>query len=264
MLPRTLIQQSEPDRGVKPRVILMAPKAGHGDLALDDLLLEKTIARRKPTEVLVSVLMHGALLGAILVVPMLIPRQMVFARDAITMLTPPTLPFAPPAPAAAPRATMPKPAFNAPQLTMTAPKLDPAARTVSMSAPDLSASPANDGSPDGVFGGLLGGSGSSGPLPPQIASALHVGGQIQRPELVYNPEPEYPKDARKKKVQGDVKIDAIVDKDGNVVEAHAISGNPLLVDAALKAVSQWKYQPTYLNGSPYPLELVVDVNFHLS
>jgi protein TonB len=100
-------------------------------------------------------------------------------------------------------------------------------------------------------------------VPGQVG-ALHVGGQVQRPELVYNPEPEYPKQAKKAKIQGDVKIDAVIDKDGNVIQAHVISGPPELVEAALKAVTQQKYEPTYLNGSPVPLELVVDMNFSLS
>jgi hypothetical protein len=45
---------------------------------------------------------------------------------------------------------------------------------------------------------------------------------------------------------------------------HVVDGPPLLIAAALQAAGQWKYQPTYLNGVPYPVELTVDVNFHLS
>ena len=93
---------------------------------------------------------------------------------------------------------------------------------------------------------------------------LPLGGQVKRPQLVYDPAPEYPWLAQKSNIQGDVEIDAVVDKDGNVIQVHALSGPPLLVDAALKAVQQWKYQPTYLNGSPYPVSLTVDVTFHLS
>jgi protein TonB len=59
-------------------------------------------------------------------------------------------------------------------------------------------------------------------------------------------------------------IDAVIDEHGNVVQAHAISGPPMLIAAALQAVSQWKYQPTYLNGVAVSLAMHVTVSFHLS
>jgi protein TonB len=48
----------------------------------------------------------------------------------------------------------------------------------------------------------------------------------------------------------------------NVVQARAVSGHPLLIDAALRAVLQWKYEPTSLNGQPISVELQVLVNFN--
>ena len=57
-------------------------------------------------------------------------------------------------------------------------------------------------------------------------------------------------------------IEAIIDERGNVTEARAISGQPLLVAAALKAVSQRRYEPTILDGEPTPIELTVEVTFH--
>jgi protein TonB len=56
-------------------------------------------------------------------------------------------------------------------------------------------------------------------------------------------------------------VDAIIDEQGNVVQARAISGHPLLIPAALEAVLQWKYEPTSLNGRPISVELKVLVNF---
>jgi outer membrane biosynthesis protein TonB len=64
-------------------------------------------------------------------------------------------------------------------------------------------------------------------------------------------------------VQGRVVIDAIIDDHGNVVELHVVSGQPLLVPAALQNVAQWKYEPTYLNGEPISVEMVVNVDFKL-
>jgi len=55
----------------------------------------------------------------------------------------------------------------------------------------------------------------------------------------------------------------VLDEHGNVVGAHALSGHPLLISAALKAVLQWKYEPTLLNGTPVAVEMEVTVHFKL-
>ena len=59
-------------------------------------------------------------------------------------------------------------------------------------------------------------------------------------------------------------LDAVIDEHGNVVQARVLSGHPLLIDAALKAVLQWKYEPTTLNGQPVSVELQVQVHFNLN
>lgn len=267
MLPRILIPATELNSGAKPRVILGPSRAGEGEEVLAGILLDKVIQRRKPLDWLISVAAHAAMIGAILVAPMFFARQMVFAGSETTFLVAPPLPVAPPPPLGVARAMQQKQIFSLAKLTVPVviPKTNEASRSFSDAAPDLSAALAGSGAPDGSFGGILGGAGSVGSLAPAgSVGTLRVGGQVQRPQSVYNPEPEYPSKARKAKIQGDVQIDAIVDKDGNVVQAHALSGPPLLIEAAIKAVSQWKYEPTYLNGSPYPLELIVDVNFRLS
>jgi protein TonB len=63
---------------------------------------------------------------------------------------------------------------------------------------------------------------------------------------------------------GTVIVDAVIDERGNVVQARVVSGHPLLVGAALKAVLQWKYEPTSLNGQPISVELEVQVHFNLN
>jgi protein TonB len=82
--------------------------------------------------------------------------------------------------------------------------------------------------------------------------------------LVHKVSPEYPKKARKKHVEGVVRLHAIIGKDGAVRELAVISGDPLLTDAALKAVRQWRYMPTLLNGEPVEVDTTIDVNFVLN
>jgi protein TonB len=60
-----------------------------------------------------------------------------------------------------------------------------------------------------------------------------------------------------------VVVNAVIDEHGNVVGARALSGHPLLIPAALKAVLQWKYEPTLLNGTPVSVEMEVTVHFNL-
>lgn len=75
--------------------------------------------------------------------------------------------------------------------------------------------------------------------------------------------PEYPKKARKQHVEGTVRLHVIVAKDGSVGNLKIISGDPLLVDAALKAVRQWRYQPALLDGKPVEVDTTIDVLFTL-
>jgi protein TonB len=77
-------------------------------------------------------------------------------------------------------------------------------------------------------------------------------------------EPVYPALARQTHIQGTVVIDAVLDEHGNVVEMKVVSGPPLLIQAAMDAVGRWKYEPTYLNDEPVPVQLNVTVTFRLN
>ena len=118
----------------------------------------------------------------------------------------------------------------------------------------------------GVIGGILGGAMNNEPAPAAPAregpkKPLRVGGVVKPPRLIYGPAPEYPILAKQALISGVVVIEAIIDENGNVTEMHAVSGQPLLVTAALKAVSKRKYEPTYLDGEPTPIALRVEVSF---
>jgi len=76
--------------------------------------------------------------------------------------------------------------------------------------------------------------------------------------------PQYPALARQTRVQRDVKIDAILDEQGNVIDMKVVSGHPLLYQAAVDALRKWKYEPTYLNDRPIAVELIATITFQLS
>jgi TonB family protein len=123
--------------------------------------------------------------------------------------------------------------------------------------------------PHGLFdsGGSLANSSSANVPPPsreaRLGSPLSVGGKIKTPRLISMVEPVYPPLLRRARVQGDVVIYAVIDTQGNVVEAHAVSGNDLLVSAAMDALRRWKYEPTVLDGQVFPVSLRVTIAFRL-
>jgi TonB family protein len=74
-------------------------------------------------------------------------------------------------------------------------------------------------------------------------------------------DPIYPDEARQKGITGFVRLRVTVATDGSVKAADVISGNPLLVDAAKKAVLQWRYSPFMMCGKPVEMQSDEHVNF---
>ncbi|NDJ10635.1 MAG: energy transducer TonB, partial [Acidobacteriia bacterium] len=93
---------------------------------------------------------------------------------------------------------------------------------------------------------------------------IRVGGNVQQANLIRQPKPVYPPLAKAARVQGTVKFEAEIGKDGTIQNLKMISGPPLLVQAAMQAVQQWQYKPTLLNGEPVVVITTIDVNFTLS
>ena len=81
--------------------------------------------------------------------------------------------------------------------------------------------------------------------------------------VVRKVQPEYPTAAKAQPLQGRVRLDVTVDKEGEVDESKLIRGHPMLAPAAIEAVRQWKYRPYLLNGKTVEMEMTVTVNFDL-
>jgi TonB family protein len=95
----------------------------------------------------------------------------------------------------------------------------------------------------------------------KLAKAIRVGGRIRAPIRIKEVAPVYPAIARSARVQGDVVIEATIDEEGNVADARIVKSVPLLDQAALEAVQQWRYQPSLLNGVPTAVITTVTVKF---
>jgi len=81
--------------------------------------------------------------------------------------------------------------------------------------------------------------------------------------IMYSPVPTYPAAAATSHVQGEVKVSAEVDRDGNVASVRVISGPPLLRDAALDAAQRWRYRPYISSGKATPMVAVAIMDFQL-
>jgi protein TonB len=115
----------------------------------------------------------------------------------------------------------------------------------------------------GVVGGIIGGMGSAAPPKPTQAR-IRQGGNVQAAKLVNKVTPMYPPLARQTRINGTVHLHAIIGKDGSVQQLEVLGGHPLLIQAALDAVRQWRYQPTLLNGEPVEVDTTIDVIFSLN
>jgi protein TonB len=88
-------------------------------------------------------------------------------------------------------------------------------------------------------------------------------GPIRPPHLLSRVEPVYPPAAKASNVQGVVILELVIGTDGTVKEGRVLRSIPLLDQAALDAVVQWRYEPTLLNGAPVEVIATVTVNFTL-
>ncbi len=95
------------------------------------------------------------------------------------------------------------------------------------------------------------------------ADLIRVAPQVESAKLIFHPPPEYPALAKMARIQGVVRLDAVISRDGTVKYLKVISGHPLLVDAARDAVGRWRYQPTLLNGERVEVWTEIDLNFTL-
>jgi TonB family protein len=87
---------------------------------------------------------------------------------------------------------------------------------------------------------------------------------IMAANLISSPTPTYPAAASEAKVEGEVTVNALVGKDGNVLSARVVSGPPLLREAALKAVEKWQYHPYFVSGKPAVIATTAIIDFELA
>lgn len=96
------------------------------------------------------------------------------------------------------------------------------------------------------------------PGPPNVSQGVLEG------YLYHRVEPVYPRLALLTGIRGEVRLHAIISKEGTIESLSVISGHPMLASAAMDAVRQWRYHPYLLNHEPVEVETLITVNFNNS
>src|SRR5205814_2323555 len=101
------------------------------------------------------------------------------------------------------------------------------------------------------------------PMPPRRTAPVHVSSGVSSGFLLHEVRPVYPPIAISTRTQGAVVLAAVIDRNGTIEKLRVVSGHPMLLRAAIDAVSQWRYRPYLLNGEPVEVETQITVNFVL-
>jgi protein TonB len=217
---------------------------------------------------LISAGIQVGVIALLIVIPLLATDTMPEPPEVMmAFMAPPRPPPPPPPP---PPAQAPKPVKSAkapsipkplPATDFVAPVEAPAeipAEDLGLDADWVDGGVDTGGVPDGALGGVEGG------MPGAPAEKpIRVGGEVQAPKKLKDVLPEYPVMARNARVEGTVILEAVIDSRGTVADVRVLKSIPLLDEAAVEAVKQWRYQATLLNGEAVPVVMTVTVNFGL-
>jgi protein TonB len=248
---------------------------------------------RKPS-VVGSLLFHGLLITAVLIIPLMLP-QSISERELLVTLVAPIGPPPPPPPPYVELPAMASQPVAKPSIRPVAEEVLVLPVTIPKTVVRIIEEPAvvpvgviggvPGGVPGGTLGGVLGGILSSNanailplspPPPPPVETAapppppprapapaepVRVGGYVREPRAIRMVPPVYPPLARSARVSGVVVLEATLTEQGTVDAIRVVSGHPLLIEAAIACVKQWLYEPTLLNGVPVSVILQAKVRF---
>jgi protein TonB len=212
-----------------------------------------------------SVVLHTAIVSALVLVPLLSDEAAPDVKDAIRVafyIAPPPPPPPPPAPAglesaAKPRIPVPDPEppdFVEPEPENIAPNATAIVDELSSGMAGGAENGVVGGMEGGVTGGVLGGVDGG------------VGGDPvldfdRGPRLLQRSQPRYPDEAFVRKIQGTVVLEILIDVAGRVARARVVQSMPLLDAAAIETVRQWVFAPAVKNGRPVATLAMAPVTF---
>ena len=124
------------------------------------------------------------------------------------------------------------------------------------------------GAPGGVFGELLNKASSvpvlaKSPVPTPV-KRMRIASRVAEANLIHDVAPQYPPQAGRARIEGTVVLMAVIGTDGTVKDVRIESGLPILTQAAIDAVKQWRYKPYMIDGEPVEVDSRITINFTLS
>ena len=238
-----------------------------GDIFRESLIASGMSRRRNPWATVGALVFQLVLLLALVVIP-LFHTDPLPKRETLTML------YLQPPPAAVGNPTK----FQAPKSVSTHTPTStgitaPAHKTQEAPPPPVGTT---GGVPGGVAGGAPGGVFSemlnSAPSVPVLAKSpvpspvkrMRIASRVAEANLIRDVAPQYPPDAGRARIEGTVVLMAVIDKDGSVKDVRVESGLPILAQAAIDAVRQWRYKPYMIDGEPVEVDSRITINFTLS
>jgi protein TonB len=230
-----------------------------GDIFGESLIASGKSRPRNPWAAVGALAVQFLLLLVLVVIP-LFHTDPLPKKETLTML------YAPPLAAAASNATRlqaPTPAYTSKSIPAPTPNTQ-----VAPSASVNTTGGVVGGVPGGVFSETLD-SAPSVPvlakLPePMPAKRIRVAARVVEANLIHDVTPTYPPEAGRARMEGTVVLMAVIGRDGSVQDVRVESGLPLLAQAAIDAVKQWRYRPYLVNGEPVEVDSRITINFTLS
>jgi protein TonB len=237
-----------------------------GDIFRESLIASGKSGRRNPWATVGALGFQLLLLLALVVVPLYrtIPLP---KTETLTML------YLPPSAVAsnATRLQAPTPAYTSKSIPVPTPSTQEAPPP-----PVNTTGGVVGGVPGGVVGGVPGGAlsevlGSTHGVPvlaktpvPTPVKRMRIASRVAEANLIHDVAPQYPPEAGRARIEGAVVLMAVIGKDGSVEDVRVESGLPILAQAAIDAVKQWRYRPYLLNGEPIEIDSRITINFTLS
>jgi periplasmic protein TonB len=233
----------------------------------EDSLVESTgrIRTRSKWYAIGSSALEAALLATFLLIPCLYPASL--PKEALS--TPLVAPPPPSAPAQMPHAPSLRAASAVQLAGLVAPRVIPrhidTGDNAPLTPPGMDLGLDKQGSGD-VLGAIpLPGNPPPPPIVirPKPSKPLRVSSGVAEGHILAPIQPVYPAIAKNARIQGTVVIEAIISRQGLIEQAHVISGQPILAQAALRALTQARYRPFKLNGDSVDVETTINFNFVL-
>jgi protein TonB len=236
-----------------------------------DIFYQVESRPRNPWAAIGSLSFQLLLLLAVVVIP-LFHTDPLPKRQTLTMLY-----LQPPPAASASPAKFQAPKLASTYIPTSTGITAPVHKTQEAPPPPVGAtSGAVGGVPGGMVGGVPGGVFSevlnSVPSVPVLAKLavptpvkrMRIASRVAEANLIHDVPPQYPAEAGRARLEGTVVLMAVIGMDGTVKDVRVENGLPILAQAAIEAVKQWRYKPYMVDGEPVEVDSRITINFTLS